>query len=134
MHAGVTTILDQCKKDLELILKQPVTVRYSVQVNFITAEQITQEICKHFNFTWSQIISESREQEFKVPRQLFCWLCWHYLKWDQSRIAGQINRERSIVSKSVPLVTAMINNNDELYTIPLQMIERNLFANESIES
>ncbi len=119
----VMEIMAETESRLTAEIGSPVSVTYQIKVNRVNAQIIIQQVLAVFGITYSDMISKSKEHQFCVPRQITAWLITYYTGSSQEQIAAHINRDRSMVSKSIDRVNDMLDTCDELYIKPLREIE-----------
>lgn len=72
------------------------------------------------------MVSDRRDNDVKIPRNIFCWLARGYCGLLERQIAEILHRDRSTISHSLQTVKDMIDSNDQLYMHPLNELENSI--------
>lgn len=124
---GLREVLDECANKVQDILGKPVTILYKLKVHHISTEELCRIVCEVCEVSWMQITSERRDRHIVVARHLYCYIACTYQNKTLTRIAEIIKQKsHTSVFHAVNKVKAMIINNDELYTKPLEIIEQKI--------
>lgn len=121
----VKEILDKAQRDVQEIIKQPVTLYFKIDVRVVTREDIIREICIYFKLSWSEILSTKREPNI-IAKQIFCWLARLYTNQGVRQLAVVINASHAAVVDSTDKVREMIEIRDAEYLAALNEIETQL--------
>lgn len=120
---AVKQVMEETQKALSEIYGTPVSVMYKIKSNYISPNLLLQVVLSHFKLKYSDLASKRRDTEVTLPRQLYSYLAKGYCGLTDLQIAEIINRDRTTVTVSLQKVKDMVDNNDPLYTEPLQEIE-----------
>lgn len=122
----IRVIMTEAQRMISDEVGAPVSLMYRIKGNQISQNHILHMVMGHFRVTYQQMTSSSREEQFKVPRQVYCYLVDAYCGVTHSRIGKDINRDRSTVTTSIQVVRDMLDVQDPLYYGPVQKLEADL--------
>ncbi len=120
---AVKQVMEETQRLLSEIYGTPVSVMYKIKSNHISPNLLLQVVLNHFKIKYSELVSQRRDAEVKLPRQLYCYLAKGYCGLTDQQIAEIINRDRTTATISIQKVKDMVDVEDAVYTEPLQQIE-----------
>ena len=92
----------------------------------LTAENIIDVVCNHFNVDKEQLLSERRTDEIAYPRQICMYLCSEYTSLTQQVIAEKLHRKNhTTVINAVKKIKGSLPVDTELQTT-ITMLKKKL--------
>ncbi len=88
-------------------LKDIINPNKNKVINF---DVIMEEVTKHYNVSVNDILSNKRNKEIAIPRQIIMYLCDKLTEDTKSSIGSKLNRDHSTVISNINKVKEMIEN------------------------
>ena len=92
----------------------------------ITAREIIQIVCQHFNITPFELIQKTRKEEIRVPRHIAAYYIRRYTKNNLATIGINIGLSHSAVINSYRFVKNMIDTGDVKYKDSIKSIRASI--------
>ncbi len=105
--------LENKRIDMEIAQKALKDVISPDEDKPITPEYIIDVVCDHFSLTKDEIMSNRRNNEIVIPRQIIMYLCIKYTSFPSTRIGKLLKRDHSTILHGVEKIESDIKFDED---------------------
>jgi chromosomal replication initiation ATPase DnaA len=123
---GLRAVLDRTQEEIQALIGQPVTVRYTINGHRYSLDELAAIVCETALIKVDDLKGKCQEQTFVIPRQIFCWFSMYWLNNQLVTTGNFINRDHTTVMASKKRVDDMLDTNDNIYCELMERVKARL--------